>query len=902
MAWLITCIMRWLFTPRGQTFRSSQPRCWIFRPELEALEGRIAPALLLTWTGKDSNDWNVATNWQVAGKVASAAPTPADDVEIANGIRPCQETGSITVNKLTIAAMGHLDISGELTMTGTVQDVGEIDVFANAVLKSSAQVTIGGTAKSSIYLYNGTVQGSTIVIQQSGKIIVNPGSLFPNMGGNVLPSNGTLIGTVVNNGSIIIDSNTGVQKDWQSGYLSITGDYGETKTSTIKLNVYYVNGQIDSSDVIMVSGAASLAGSLLVTSNGVNPGTSTYSVLTNKGVRTGTFSNYTIPLPNKYVPDYSEKTWVSIKPTMKAQLGLPSNTQVVTSVSPANEGQSVTFTATVTGDPNGPTPTGTVTFYDNYEIGTVPLNANGVAALDTSSLSGGTQDIEAVYNGDSTYDNTEADVQEIVNALIPTTTVTADNTSTTYGAPVTFTATVSGSGAGSTPSGIVDFYADGTWQDEENLLPNGTASFSPATPLLAGSHSITAEYNGDATYLDNTSPVLTEWVNTAPAPTTLTESTPTSQYGQSVTLTAHVAGVVGGVEPTGPVTFTEVAPSGYYSTYLGQATLDANGNASLIASNLAVGVQTLTAYYSMDSNYYGGMPATAAETVHDDTTTTLSLSATTTNYGQSVTLQATIAGLHGGPTTTGNVTFFDGSTALGTVALVMGSASFPTSSLTLGTHSLQAVYSGDAIFNASSSDTDVETVQQVATNVSLWTSSSSSYLTDPVTFSASVSSMSGTPIGTVEFDDTIGTNNVVALGSAPVNASTYGSVSFTTTALGLGSHSITAIFTPTDSVQYAGSVSAVVTQTVSQVSTYIYLWSYPSTSYLGDSVTVSGYVGSVTGVSGALSGAVQFYDNGSPVGSATVDASSYGSFSFTTTALALGSHPITASFTPASPR
>jgi hypothetical protein len=76
----------------------------------------------------------------------------------------------------------------------------------------------------------------------------------------------------------------------------------------------------------------------------------------------------------------------------------------------------VTLTATISGA--GPTPTGTVNFYDGASYlgsvamaapthaGATPsaaLNASGVATLTTTSLSAGTHAITASYLGDATY-------------------------------------------------------------------------------------------------------------------------------------------------------------------------------------------------------------------------------------------------------------------------------------------------------------------------------------------------------------------------------------------------------------------------------------------------------------------------------------------------------------------
>ena len=77
------------------------------------------------------------------------------------------------------------------------------------------------------------------------------------------------------------------------------------------------------------------------------------------------------------------------------------------------------------------------------------------------------------------------------------------------------------------------------------------------------------------------------------------------------------------------------------------------------------------------------------------TTTTLSESANTITYGQSVTLTATVAVTQGtGTPSGGTVTFLDSGTAIGSATLSNGTASFTTTTLGYGVHQLTASYSG----------------------------------------------------------------------------------------------------------------------------------------------------------------------------------------------------------------
>jgi hypothetical protein len=86
---------------------------------------------------------------------------------------------------------------------------------------------------------------------------------------------------------------------------------------------------------------------------------------------------------------------------------------LVSSQNPSSSGQSVTFTATVT----GMSPTGTVTFKDGGTVlGTSTLNASGQATLTISTLSVGSHPITATYNGDANNPTvTSAVLTQVVN-------------------------------------------------------------------------------------------------------------------------------------------------------------------------------------------------------------------------------------------------------------------------------------------------------------------------------------------------------------------------------------------------------------------------------------------------------------------------------------------------------
>ena len=101
----------------------------------------------------------------------------------------------------------------------------------------------------------------------------------------------------------------------------------------------------------------------------------------------------------------------------------PTTTVLGTSGNPSNGGQTVTFTATV----SGTLVTGTVTFFDGATLlGTAPVSG-GVASLGTNALSAGSHVISASYSGDATHaSSSSGTVTQVVLRAATSTAVSPD--------------------------------------------------------------------------------------------------------------------------------------------------------------------------------------------------------------------------------------------------------------------------------------------------------------------------------------------------------------------------------------------------------------------------------------------------------------------------------------------
>ncbi len=263
------------------------------------------------------------------------------------------------------------------------------------------------------------------------------------------------------------------------------------------------------------------------------------------------------------------------------------------------------------------------------------------------------------------------------------------------------------------------------------------------------------------------------------------------------------------------------------------------------------------------------------------TSTALMSSLNPSNYGQSVTLTATVTSTSGTPT--GTVIFYDGSTTLGSATLASGSTTLSTSSLPAGSNSITASYQGSSSFAPSTSAALTQVVNGAATTTSLVSSLNPSNSGQSVTFTAAVSSSSGTPTGTVIFYD-----SSTAIGSATLAS---GSAAISTSSLAAGSHSITAAYQ--GSGGFAPSTSAVLTQVVNSttIATTTSLATSKNPGIYQQPVT---FTATVTAASGTPTGTVVFYeDTKHAMGSATLVN---GIASFTISSLKRDKYAITAAY------
>jgi len=248
-------------------------------------------------------------------------------------------------------------------------------------------------------------------------------------------------------------------------------------------------------------------------------------------------------------------------------------------------------------------------------------------------------------------------------------------------------------------------------------------------------------------------------------------------------------------------------------------------------------------------------------------------------------LTAAVQPSYTGGSATGTVSFYDNGTLWQTAPVLNNTAQITVSGFAVGSHSLTATYGGDSNFSGSSAPAVSLVVTQAATSVTLVSNANPSFYGQGVTYTATVGlSFNGsTPSGAITFYDgaTVLWSGFLSKGSAQVTVSSATA----------GSHSITAQYGGTSN--FMASTSPVLAQTVNQAPTTVIVSSNANPSSFGQSVTLYATVQTNYNLI-SNGGTVTFTDNGTQIGTATIQGSN--TVSITTTSIGVGARTITATY------
>ncbi|MGB9233979.1 MAG: Ig-like domain repeat protein, partial [Terriglobales bacterium] len=358
-----------------------------------------------------------------------------------------------------------------------------------------------------------------------------------------------------------------------------------TPTGTVQFNI---DGGVFGSPVTLVSGAAN-SGSISTLTVGAHTVTAVYSGDSNFPANTGALGGGEVVNP--------------------ASAGI----RVATSGSPSLYGQSVTFTATISGQygqarrngrPKPETVTGNVTWSANTGCGTTAVASGnpGTATCTTSSLAVGTDTITANYSGDSNHSGGTATLSggQVVNQASQTITFTTNApSSAAYNSSFTVVATAS--------SGLAVAYTSA------GSCSNLGATYTMTS--VTGTCFVIANQTGNAGYA--AAPQVTEDVNATPATQTITitvPAPPTATDKSSFTVAAS-------------------ASSGLPVTYAAGGACTVSGATYTISKSSGTCTGTLTQAGS--ANYAAATPVLETTTVAAAIAPTVSVTAPATAYYQS---------------------------------------------------------------------------------------------------------------------------------------------------------------------------------------------------------------------------------------------------------------------------
>ena len=421
-----------------------------------------------------------------------------------------------------------------------------------------------------------------------------------------------------------------------------------------------------------------------------------------------------------------------------------------------------------------------------------------------------------------------------------------------------------------------------------NVAANASGAWSYTTAALAnGSHSLTATATDAAGNTGAASGALSVTIDTvAPAAPAIASFSPdTGTVGDGVT-TASILTLSGTAEVNATVKVFDGA------TLLGTAAANSSGAWSFTTGTLSNAAHSFTATATDAAGNTGVASSALAVTVMPPAAAPVitSFSPDTGVVGDGITDPAILT-LTGSAVANSTVNVYDGSTLLGTAtASGTGAWSFTTIPLPDGMHSFTATVTVSGMTSAASAvmNVTVDTAAPAAPTIASFTTDSGT-VGDGITNDNTL-----TLSGTAEANATVKVfDGATLLGNVAANAS--GAWSYTTAALANGSHSLTA--TATDAAGNTGVASAALSVTIDTAA--------PAAPTIASFTTDSGTVGdgitndntlTLSGTAEA-NATVKVFDGATLLGNVAANAS--GAWSYTTAALANGSHSLTATATDA---
>ncbi len=446
---------------------------------------------------------------------------------------------------------------------------------------------------------------------------------------------------------------------------------------------------------------------------------------------------------------------------------------VIAAPSSPTVGQSLTFTAVVTGTTLLPAPSGSLTW--NISGATTACTTTTGPVNDTHTATytcqiatpiAGTYTATATYNGDTNYSSLSATtpISLVVAKAAPTIAVTSAPASPVFGGTITYTATVSGIVGATAPAGSIAWTVTGAATSclshtgpIAGISANQTLFTCTVAASPAGSYSASAAYSGDSNY--------TSLAATAPIAVVISQVTPTAvltgtgggSLNSTLTFTTTVTGTTGASAPTGTMTWTVSGSAGITACTTTPAATTSGAvttyTCTITASNY--GSYIVSSRYNGDTNYI----ATSSNSVTLGISTlvpTISLSASSSpTLGGTTTFTAIVTGSTGykpagtmswtvtGPTGLSTVCTTATPTVTPSNPLIATAYSCSFTTSLAGTYIATANFSGDSNYNSVNSSAVNVVVATATPTLSVSGVQSSTSGGQIITYTATITGVTG---------------------------------------------------------------------------------------------------------------------------------------------------------------
>ncbi|WP_052696984.1 Ig-like domain-containing protein [Pantoea sp. SM3] len=813
--------------------------------------------------------------------------------------------GSHTINVTATDAAGNISPNASITFTvdtavpATVTNLVVTNDVTSTTVPNGGSTndntpTLTGTAEANaiVTVYDGTtVLGSTTASGTGAWSFVSPALsngthplsvTVKDAAGNISPAStpvSVIVDTVAPNASTLVITNDNTNTTVPNG--------GSTNDSTPTLS-----GTAEVGSIVRIYDGSTLLTSITVGASG-----------------NWTYTTAALSQGSHPISVTSTDAAGNISATTSATVNIDTVIPTITLVAANNNGSTaVAIGAGTSTNDNTPAFSGTaeansvVKIFDGgVQIGSVTASSTGAWSWTSTTLTEGAHTITATATDAAGNVSPAASTNFIVDTVVPNTVtnlvVTNDNTSTvvpTGGSTNDNTPTLTGTAEA---NAIVTVY-DGTTV-LGSTTASGTGAWSFVSPVLSnGSHPLSVTVKDAAGNVSPSSTPVTITVDTV-AP-----NTATLVITNDVTNTTVASG--GSTNDTTPTLSGTAEAGGRVTIYdgtttLGTAIANSSGAWTFTTSTLTQGSHTISVSVT---DAAGNVSGRTNATVVIDTTppAAVTLVAANNNGSTAVTIPNNGVTNDSTPLLSGTgevgakVSIYDGTILLGTTTVASnGTWSFISTTLSNGSHTLNVTQT-DAAGNVSPNASTVMTIDTVAPNAvtNLVINDDVGASQGPLANGAVTDDATPTLSGTAEANAIVTIyDGTTVLGS--VTAGTNGAWTFTTATLSNGTHPLSV--TVTDAAGNTSAASATVSITVDTVA--------PAASTLvitnditNTTVANGGYTNDTTPtLSGTaeVGSKVSIYDGTTLLGTLTVGSS--GAWTYTTTVLTQGSHPINVTVT-----